>query len=462
MDELARKLPYSQIAEQSVLGSVLIDPECFPVIAMTLRADDFYLSEHRAIFSAMQQMFTESEHIEVVTLINRLAESGACDKAGGVKYIKLLADSVPTSSNLRDYAGIVRDKSVLRKLIDVCGEISDTAYSEEGRVQDIIGSAERKIYDIANNKTGNDFRPIDKIIVNVIEQLEKLSKEGEKERGLQTGFSALDRVLVGMGPGDFVLVGARPGMGKTSFALNIATNVAQSTGKTVCIFSLEMTGEQLAMRMLSSESMVNNIAMRTGNLSEDDWNKLCYATDKLSACDILVDDTAGITISQMKAKLRRVDAKKLGLIVIDYLQLMQGDKKHDSRQNEVADISRNLKLMAKDFGVPIICCAQLSRNPESRKSSEGGHRPMLSDLRESGSIEQDADMVMLLYSDEYYDLTKEERAMTRIFEVIVAKNRHGETKTVKMGWVPQFTKFRTLLPEDEEKLLAEKQQREQG
>ncbi|MDY5940087.1 MAG: replicative DNA helicase, partial [Eubacteriales bacterium] len=329
MDELARKLPYSQIAEQSVLGSVLIDPECFPVIAMTLRADDFYLSEHRAIFSAMQQMFTESKHIDVVTLINRLAESGACDKAGGVKYIKLLADSVPTSSNLRDYAGIVRDKSVLRKLIDVCGEISDTAYSEEGRVQDIIGSAEQKIYEIANNKTGNDFRPIDKIIVNVIEQLEKLSKEGEKERGLQTGFSALDRVLVGMGPGDFVLVGARPGMGKTSFALNIATNVAQSTGKTVCIFSLEMTGEQLAMRMLSSESMVNNIAMRTGNLSEDDWNKLCYATDKLSACDILVDDTAGINVSQMKAKLRRVDAKKLGLIVIDYLQLMKGDKKYD-------------------------------------------------------------------------------------------------------------------------------------
>ncbi len=458
MDDLQRKLPYSQFAEQAVLGSVLIDPESFSVIATILNDDDFYLSEHRQVYAAMKTMFNESKKIDVVTLINRLSESGACDKAGGVKYIKLLAESVPTSTNIRDYANIVRDKATLRRLIGVCSEISDIAYSEEGKVADIVGSAEQKIYDLANNKTGDDFRTIEEVLVNVVDHLEALTNEKEGEKGLQTGYSALDKVLIGMGPGDMVLVGARPGMGKTSFTLNIAANVAKASGKAVCIFSLEMTAEQLAMRMLSSEGMVSNNSMRTGKLSEEEWDKLCYATDKLSSCDIRIDDTAGITISQMRAKLRRVKGNELGLIVIDYLQLMQGDKKYDSRTNEVSDISRNLKLMAKDFGVPILTCAQLSRNPESRKNSEGGHRPMLSDLRESGSIEQDADMVMLLYSDEYYELSKEERNTTRLFEVIVAKNRHGETRTVKMGWVPQYTKFVTLAPEDEEKLLQARQQ----
>ncbi|MBR2454272.1 MAG: replicative DNA helicase [Clostridia bacterium] len=462
MDDLQRKLPYSQFAEQAVLGCVFIDPESFSTIATILSEDDFYLSEHRAVYGAMKQMFNESKKIDVVTLINNLSESGACDKAGGAKYIKLLAESVPTSSNIKDYAFIVRDKAVLRRLIDVCGDISDTAYSEEGKVADIVGSAEQKIYDIANNKASSDFRSIEEVLVNVVDHLEALTSEKGGDKGLQTGYSALDKVLIGMGPGDMVLVGARPGMGKTSFTLNIASNVAKTSGKAVCIFSLEMTAEQLAMRMLSSEGMVSNNSMRTGKLSPEEWDKLCYATDKLSSCDIRIDDTAGITISQMRAKLRRVKDNEIGLIVIDYLQLMQGDKKYDSRTNEVSDISRNLKLMAKDFGVPVLCCAQLSRNPESRKNSEGGHRPMLSDLRESGSIEQDADMVMLLYSEEYYQLAKEERNTTRLFEIIVAKNRHGETKTVKMGWVPQYTKFVTLMPEDEEKLMQAMQNRQDG
>jgi len=460
MDDVSRKLPYSQFAEQAVLGSVLIDPESFSTIATILNEDDFYLSEHRSVYAAMKQMFNESKRIDVVTLINRLSESGACEKAGGVKYIKLLADSVPTSSNVKDYANIVKDKATLRRIIEVCGDISDMAYSEEGNVGDLVGSAEQKIYDIANKKSSQDFRTIDEILVNVVDHLDALARETGDEKGMQTGFSALDKVLVGMGPGNMVLVGARPGMGKTSFALNIATNVAKTSGKAVCIFSLEMTGEELAMRMLSSEGMVSNQSMRTGKLSQEEWDKLSFAVEKLGSCDIRVDDTAGISISQMRAKLRRVKGNELGMIVIDYLQLLQGDKKYDSRTNEVSDISRNLKLMAKDFGVPIVCCAQLSRNPESRKNSEGGHRPMLSDLRESGSIEQDADMVMLLYSDEYYELSKEERSMTRIFEVIVAKNRHGETKTVKMGWVPQYTKFCTLLPEDEERLMQQKNEQQ--
>jgi len=460
MDDVSRKLPYSQFAEQAVLGSVLIDPESFSTIATILNEDDFYLSEHRSVYAAMKQMFNESKRIDVVTLINRLSESGACEKAGGVKYIKLLADSVPTSSNVKDYAKIVKDKATLRRIIEVCGDISDMAYSEEGNVGDLVGSAEQKIYDIANKKSSQDFRTIDEILVNVVDHLDALARETGDEKGMQTGFSALDKVLVGMGPGNMVLVGARPGMGKTSFALNIATNVARTSGKAVCIFSLEMTGEELAMRMLSSEGMVSNQSMRTGKLSQEEWDKLSFAVEKLGSCDIRVDDTAGISISQMRAKLRRVKGNELGMIVIDYLQLLQGDKKYDSRTNEVSDISRNLKLMAKDFGVPIVCCAQLSRNPESRKNSEGGHRPMLSDLRESGSIEQDADMVMLLYSDEYYELSKEERSMTRIFEVIVAKNRHGETKTVKMGWVPQYTKFCTLLPEDEERLMQQKNEQQ--
>ncbi|MBE6640041.1 MAG: replicative DNA helicase [Ruminococcaceae bacterium] len=459
MDDLQRKLPYSQFAEQAVLGCVFIDPESFADLATRLSDEDFYLPEHRAVFAAMKQMFNESKRIDVVTLINRLSESGACDKAGGVKYIKLLAESVPTASNVKDYAQIVHDKAVLRRLIGVCGEISDTAFSEEGKVSDIVGSAEQKIYDIANNKSGEDFKNIGDVVMNVVDHLVDLSSDKAGEKGLQTGYSALDKVLIGMGPGDMVLVGARPGMGKTSFTLNIAANVAKSSGKAVCIFSLEMTAEQLVMRMISSEGMVSNNSMRTGKISQEEWDKLTFATEKLSACDIRIDDTAGITISQMRAKLRRVKGNELGLIVIDYLQLMQGDKKYDSRTNEVSDISRNLKLMAKDFGVPILCCAQLSRNPESRKNSEGGHRPMLSDLRESGSIEQDADMVMLLYSDEYYELSKEERNTTRLFEVIVAKNRHGETRTVKMGWVPQYTKFVTLMPEDEEKLMQARQEK---
>ncbi len=461
MDEIQRKLPYAAEAEQSVLGSILIDPEAFPRVATVLSADDFYLSENRAIYKAMQEMFAESKRIDDVLLINRLVESGSLDKAGGIQYLKLLGNAAKTSANILDYARIVADKSRLRRLIETCSEISDAAFLEEGRVQDIIGSAEQKIYDLSNNKDQNDFRPLDQLIVNIYDQLDKLQRDDGSEQRTLTGFSGLDRVLLGMGPGDLVLVGARPGMGKTSFALNVASNVALHTGKTVCIFSLEMSGEQLASRMLASEGMISMGDLRTGKLSEDAWARLSRAAERLSPCKILVDDTAGITLTQMRAKLRRVEKEKLGLIVIDYLQLMQSDRQYSSRVAEVSDISRNLKLMAKDFGVPVVCCAQLSRNPENRKESEGGKRPMISDLRESGSIEQDADVVLLLFTEDYYKRSEEERSELRPYEIIVGKNRHGETRTVRIGWIPQYTKFRTLSPEEEERFREEKKQKDE-
>ncbi|MBQ7170928.1 MAG: replicative DNA helicase [Clostridia bacterium] len=461
MDEIQRKLPYAAEAEQSVLGSILIDPEAFSRVATLLSPDDFYLSENRAVYEAMQQMFAESKRIDDVLLINRLVEGGSLDKAGGIQYLKLLGNAAKTSANILDYARIVADKSRLRRLIETCADISDAAFLEEGRVQDIIGSAEQKIYDLSNDRDQRDFRPLDQLIVNIYDQLEKLSRDDGSEQRTMTGFSGLDKVLLGMGPGDLVLIGARPGMGKTSFALNVAANVARQTGKTVCIFSLEMSGEQLASRMLASEGMISSGDLRTGKLSEEAWARLSRAAERLGSCKILVDDTAGVTLTQMRAKLRRVEKGTLGMIVIDYLQLMQSDRRFDSRVNEVSDISRNLKLLAKDFGVPVLCCAQLSRQPENRKESEGGKRPMISDLRESGSIEQDADVVLLLYSEDYYKRSEEERSELRPFEVIVGKNRHGETRTVKLGWIPQYTKFRTLSPEDEERFREEKAKKDE-
>ncbi len=438
-DELSKKLPVALEAEQSVLGSILIDPESFTKIAGSIRSEDFYLTEHRSIFDAMRKLFDRSREIDPVTLIDMLVSEGVYDKAGGSNYIKLIADVVPTSANIVDYAKIVRDKSTLRRLIEACGEIEETAYSEQGEVAHILDSAEKKIFDIAQQRDSKNFMHIRDLVCNVHAHMEELCKNPDCESGTPTGFSPLDRTLVGLGAGDLVLIGARPGMGKTSFALNIATNIAkQPEKKTVCVFSLEMSGEQLVSRILSSEAMVDSYAMRRGNLSSDDWSKLAHAAGELSGCEILIDDTTGQTITAMKAKLRRV--KNLGLVIIDYLQLMQGEKRNENRVNEVADISRNLKIMAKELGVPVICCAQLSRGPESRESK----KPMLSDLRDSGAIEQDADIVMFLYRGEYYKTDADPAQQEQNFntaEIIVAKNRHGSTGTVKMNWIGQFTKF---------------------
>ena len=441
MDEsiLDRKLPFSMIAEQSLLGSILIDPECLNELTELVSSDDFYLAEHKQIFLAMHELYLTNHSIDVVTLIDALVRGGVYDKSGGEQYIRTIAEVVPGAQNAKDYAKIVRDKSQLRQLIAICGEVSDIAYSEQNDVGHTIEYAESQVFSLAQGRDTKSFRHIRDVLVDVYARLHELSTDKAAAKGTPTGFSGLDKVLAGMGKSDFILIGARPGMGKTSFALNIATNVAQSTKKKVCIFSLEMSAEQLVNRMISSEAMVDSYALRSGELKPEEWDHIAEASARLAGCDILIDDTPGITVSGMKGKLRRVD--NLGLVVIDYLGLMSSDRRIDNRVNEVGDITRNLKIMAKELMVPILCCAQLSRGPEGRTDK----KPMLSDLRDSGSIEQDADCVMFLYRDEYYKTdASPDDTQGNIAEVIIAKNRHGSTGSIKVGWIGRYTKFRTI------------------
>ncbi len=440
-NELIKRLPFSMPAEQSLLGAILIDPVSITQVADLLGSEDFYLEEHKQIYLAMQELFMANSEIDVVTLIDMLVTKGIYNKSGGEDYIRTLTDAVPDALNIRDYARIVKEKSVLRQLIAACSEISEAAYSEQESVVDIIDHAENLIFNIAQGRDTKGFRHIKDVLGDVYAHLHDLNTNKEATQGTQTGFSALDRVLAGLGKSDLVLVGARPGMGKTSFALNIATNVAKQTKKTVCIFSLEMSADQLVNRVLSSEALVNSYSLRTGELAPADWENLARAAGELAGCDILIDDTSGMTVTAMKAKLRRV--KNLGMVIIDYLGLMSGDKHTENRVQEVSEISRSLKIMAKELMVPIVCCAQLSRGPESRTDK----KPMLSDLRDSGAIEQDADTVIFLYRSEYYKTDDAAGQDTSIAEVIIAKNRHGSTGTVNMGWNGQFTKFVTIADE---------------
>lgn len=444
-NSLMKQMPVSIDAERALLGSIIIDPECFDRIGGIVNADDFYLEEHRHIYSALVKMYTQSKTIDTVTLLNALVEQGDKDESEGIKYISLIAGSVPSVSNVKDYARIVKDKSVLRRLISTCEEISSDAYEEGAPIRTIIDSAEQKIFDISHNNESKDFRHIRDILQNVYQEIEITAENKGAVTGTKTGFSGLDNVLVQMGKGDLVIVGARPGMGKTSFAMNIAVNVAKA-GKAVAIFSLEMSGEQLVTRILSSEAMVDSKRIRTGQLKAEDWDNIASVISSLSGCDIYIDDTSAITATEMKSKMRRIP--NLGLVVIDYIGLMQSTVNTDNRAQQVGEISRNLKIMAKDFGIPIICCAQLNRGTESRTGDN--KKPTLADLRDSGSIEQDADIVIFLYRDEYYSDIKgtqnnasgEDSANTA--EIIIAKNRHGSVGNVKMGWIGQFTKFRTL------------------
>ena len=440
-NEMMKRLPFSMPAEQSLLGAILIDPVSITQVADMLTSEDFYLEEHKQIYLAMQGLFMANSEIDVVTLIDMLVSKGIYNKSGGEDYIRTLTDAVPDALNIKDYARIVKEKSVLRQLIAASSEIAEAAYSEQESVVDIIDHAENLIFNIAQGRDTKGFRHIKDVLGDVYAHLHDLNTNKEATQGTQTGFSALDRVLAGLGKSDLVLVGARPGMGKTSFALNIATNVAKQTKKTVCIFSLEMSADQLVNRVLSSEALVSSYSLRTGELAPNDWENLARAAGELAGCDILIDDTSGMTVTAMKAKLRRV--KNLGMVIIDYLGLMSGDKHTDNRVQEVSEISRSLKIMAKELMVPIVCCAQLSRGPESRTDK----KPMLSDLRDSGAIEQDADTVIFLYRSEYYKTDDAAGQDTSIAEVIIAKNRHGSTGTVNMGWNGQFTKFVTIADE---------------
>ena len=445
---LIKQMPVAIEAEQALLGSVIIKPEAFDKIGGMVDTEDFYLEEHKHIFEALTSMYTRSKVIDTVTLVNTLVERGDRDEAGGISYISLLANSVPSVANVKDYARIVREKSTLRRLIRACDEINEEAYEEAAPAKSIVDSAEQKIFDISNNNDVKEFRHIRDVLQDVYQDMEKKSElHGEDPNATKTGFSGLDRVLVQMGRGDLIIVGARPGMGKTSFALNIATNVAKATKKAVAIFSLEMSCEQLVSRIISSEAMIDSGTLRSGLLKPEDWENIAHVISSLSGCDIYIDDTSAIGTTEMRSKLRRL--KNLGLVVIDYIGLMQTNQKIDNRAQQVGEISRNLKIMAKDFGIPIICCAQLNRGTESRPGA--GKRPTLADLRDSGSIEQDADIVLFLYRDEYYkDISggaqndADAADSANIAEIIVAKNRHGSVKNIKMGWVGQFTKFRTL------------------
>ncbi len=443
---LIKQMPVSVEAEQALLGSIIIKPETFDQIGGMIKVEDFYLEEHKHIYSALVSMYTQSKIIDAVTLVNALVEQGDRDEVGGIQYITLLAESVPAVSNVKDYARIVKEKSVLRRLINACDEISKDAYDEASEVRMIVDNAEQKIFDISHNNETKEFRHIRDVLQNVYKDIELRSSEKGTAGETKTGFSGLDQKLIKMGKGDLIIVGARPGMGKTSFALNIATNVAKMTKKGVAIFSLEMSGEQLVSRIISSEAMIDSKTLATGNLRPEDWDNIADVASSLSGCDIYIDDTSAITTTEMKSKLRRIP--NLGLAVIDYIGLMQSTSNSDNRAQQVGEISRNLKIMAKDFGIPIVCCAQLNRGTESRPGA--GKRPTLADLRDSGSIEQDADIVLFLYRDEYYkDISgmeaKEGEADTaNTAEVIIAKNRHGEVGNVKMGWIGKFTKFRTL------------------
>ncbi|MBO4853827.1 MAG: replicative DNA helicase [Oscillospiraceae bacterium] len=437
---LNRSMPHSPEAEQAVLGSMLIDGDCVKDVMDKLHADDFYLQHNRDIFEAICSMFIRSLPIDGVTVAGEMDRSGTgSENTRG--YLLQLMEVTPTSANVMEYVRIVRDKALMRAVATAAAEITAEVQKGAGSATGLLELAEQKIYDVRRGRAGQGMTPISVVLPEVMDQLAELMANGGKTLpGLTTGFSVLDAKTNGLGKGNLVILAARPGMGKTSMALNVALNAAKSTGKTVAIFSLEMSKTELVKRLISGEGLVENKRLATGNLRENDWVKIAEAASALSRTDIRIEDNSMLTVAEMNAKCRRMD--NLGLVVIDYLQLMNGaddqGRRGDNRQTVVSDMSRMLKIMAKNLGVPVLCLSQLSRANEQRKENK---RPMLSDLRESGAIEQDADVVMFLYREDYYDKQTEEQ---NIAECIIAKNRHGETDTVKLRWMPEFTSFGTL------------------
>ena len=429
----ALNLPFSLDAEQSVLGAIILEPSCFDKVCEYVTPESFYLPQHQAIFRAVSSLSLSS----TTTILEALKKDGAYEEAEGKSYLMQLADLVPSTANAEAYAAIVREKYYARSLILASRAIIDEAMEGQTDASTLLDSAEQKIYEIRQGKDITGLVHIRDVIVNeTFERLSKLtSDEREKYLGLPTGLSGVDRLTTGLNKSDLILLAARPGVGKTSFALNIASHVAEASGKAVAVFSLEMTRDQLVQRMLSSEARVDNNKFKTGDIGVEEMTRIAEAGDVLSKCPIYIDDTSNITVPQMKAKLRRV--RNLGLVVIDYLQLMSTGRKDGNRVLEVSEITRNLKIMAKELQVPVLCLSQLSRANEKRDDK----RPMLSDLRESGAIEQDADIVLFLYRDDYYNSDSEKR---NVAECIVAKNRHGETGKVELRWMPEYTAFGTL------------------
>lgn len=436
--------PYSMDAEQAVLGAILIDSNCYDRVSGILRtADCFYIPQHKAIYTIIANFKLLNQKVDALIVAEELRKNGTYDEASGKNYLAQLAQSVPSVANVENYANIIKEKYYLRTLMDAASEMLKNAADEELPADTIMDAAEQKIYNIRQGTKTNEPTRLSDIITNeVYDNLQKLSDPAlaAEYKGIPTGFSLLDKYMTGLNKSDLVLIGARPAMGKTSFALNIARNVAVQAKKKVVFFSLEMGKEQLAQRILSTEARVESQKMRTGELSDDDWQRIAQATVSLNEAELYFDDTANITVPEMKARVRKM--RDVDCVIIDYLQLMQGTKRTDSRVQEVSEITRSLKLMAKDLKIPVITCSQLSRSTEGRGKS---HKPQLSDLRESGSIEQDADIVLMLYRESYYDEEKNETVVTdeNKAQVIVAKNRHGGTGDIDLHWNGNYTMFST-------------------
>ena len=435
-DLLLRQMPHSLEGEQAVLGSMLIDPDCVKNVMDRLRPGDFYLRQNREIFETIYTMFCYARPIDGITVFGEMEKAGLTD--GNTRsYLAQLMEITPTSANVLEYAAIVRDKALLRQVAQAAGEITALVQEGMGEAGEILEASEQKIYAIRRGQSAQEMVPLRQVLPDVLDRLSEMSEHENHLPGLSTGLSAIDQKITGLNKSDLILLAARPGMGKTSLALNVALNVARE-GKTVAVFSLEMSREQLATRLLSSEALVENNRLRTGLLRETDWEKIAGAATVLNRLDIRIDDNPLLSVADMNAKCRRLEG--LALVVVDYLQLMTsagGGRGGENRQQVVSDMSRMLKIMAKELNVPVICLSQLSRANEKRDDK----RPMLSDLRESGAIEQDADIVLFLYRDDYYNEDSEKH---NIAECIVAKNRHGETGKVELRWMPEYTQFSTL------------------
>ena len=437
--EYGKVPPHDIEAEQAVLGSMLTDKDAVISALEKLKDEDFYREDNREIFSAIFNLYSKSLPIDIVTVKSELVEMGSFERIGGFEYLAELPDKVPTTANVDRYIKIVEEKSMMRRLISMSNELIALGYDETEEVDNALDMAEKKVFALAQNKASKSYFSMKEILATSLAELEKLYNQKGTLTGLTTGFTDLDFMTAGLHESDLIIVAARPAMGKSAFAINLATNAAIKAGKGAVIFNLEMSKEQVANRILCSEALVDSNKVRTGKLEDDDWMKIATATSTLSEAPIYIDDTPGITVMEIRAKCRKLKLEKdIGLVVIDYLQLVQGSgKKNSTREQEISEISRSLKILAKELNIPVIALSQLARSAEKRDDK----RPMLSDLRESGAIEQDADIVIFLYRDDYYNPDSEEK---NVAEVILAKHRGGSTGTVKLSWLPNFTKFGNL------------------
>jgi replicative DNA helicase len=435
---IKRVLPHSIEAEQSVVGSMIMDREAILVASEIITSEDFYQHQYGVLFEAMVELFTEDKPVDLVTLQNRLKAKDVPPEISSLEFVRDLVMAVPTSANVKYYANIVSEKAMLRRLIKVNEEIANTCYLGKDKLEEILEGTEKKIFDLIQKRNTGDYVPIKQVVINALDKIEATSKTKGTVTGISTGFVDLDYKTSGLQPSDLVLIAARPSMGKTAFVLNIAQNMAFKHNVTTAIFSLEMSKEQLVNRLLALESRVDSQSIRTGNLADSEWEKLIEGAGIIGRSNLIIDDTPGISIAELRSKCRKYKLEhNLGIIIIDYLQLMTGSGKGDSRQQEISDISRSLKGLARELHVPVVALSQLSRAVEQRPD----HRPMLSDLRESGAIEQDADVVMFLYRDDYYNKDSEDK---NIAEVIIAKQRNGPIGTVNLVWLPNYTKFANM------------------